>query len=69
LKNKEITLEELKDSTEIADLAKGMLKVMYAAEGVGLAVPQVGFQQTIDGVQSYTFSTGKRFDERFPEKD
>jgi peptide deformylase len=39
--NEEITLEELKESTEIADLAKGMLKVMYAAEGVGLAAPQV----------------------------
>jgi peptide deformylase len=45
--NEEVTLEELKDSTEIADLAKGMLKVMYAAEGVGLAAPQVGVNKRL----------------------
>ncbi|KAG7356493.1 peptide deformylase [Nitzschia inconspicua] len=45
--NEEVTLEELKESTEIADLAKGMLKVMYAAEGVGLAAPQVGVNKRL----------------------
>jgi peptide deformylase len=45
--NQEITLEELKESTEIAVLAKGMLKIMYAAEGVGLAAPQVGVNKRL----------------------
>ena len=45
--NAEISSEELKDSKEIADLAKGMLKVMYAAEGVGLAAPQVGVNKRL----------------------
>lgn len=45
--NDEVTLEELQDSTEMADLAKGMLKVMYAAEGVGLAAPQVGVNKRL----------------------
>jgi peptide deformylase len=45
--NAEITVEELKESTEIATLAKGMLKVMYAAEGVGLAAPQVGINKRL----------------------
>jgi peptide deformylase len=45
--NAEITKEELKESTEIKDLAKGMLKVMYAAEGVGLAAPQVGVNKRL----------------------
>lgn len=45
--NAEITVEELKESTEISDLAKGMLKVMYAAEGVGLAAPQVGVNKRL----------------------
>jgi peptide deformylase len=45
-KNAEIAKDELKESTEIKDLAKGMLKVVYAAEGVGLAAPQV--DQTCD---------------------
>lgn len=41
--NDEIPAEELKeDASEITKLAKGMLKVMYAAQGVGLAAPQVG---------------------------
>ncbi len=44
--NLEITEDELK-GTEIADLAKGMLKVMYAAEGVGLAAPQVGVNKRL----------------------
>lgn len=39
--NEEITAEELKDGS-IAKLAKEMFLVMYAAEGVGLAAPQVG---------------------------
>jgi peptide deformylase len=38
---------ELKESTEIEDLAKGMLQVMYAAEGVGLATPQVGVNKRL----------------------
>ena len=46
--NKEISLEELESTTkEIHDLAKGMLKVMYAAEGVGLAAPQVGVNKRL----------------------
>jgi peptide deformylase len=45
--NAEITKDELKESTEIKDLAKGMLKVMYAAEGVGLAAPQVGVNKRL----------------------
>mmetsp|Transcript_50100 Transcript_50100/g.145621 ORF Transcript_50100/g.145621 Transcript_50100/m.145621 type:complete len:256 (-) Transcript_50100:88-855(-) len=44
--NAEITELELK-GTEIAELAKGMLKVMYAAEGVGLAAPQVGVNKRL----------------------
>lgn len=44
--NAEITEEELK-GTEIAEIAKGMLKVMYAAEGVGLAAPQVGVNKRL----------------------
>eukprot|EP00527_Entomoneis_sp_CCMP2396_P005717 CAMPEP_0198148310 /NCGR_PEP_ID=MMETSP1443-20131203/40868_1 /TAXON_ID=186043 /ORGANISM="Entomoneis sp., Strain CCMP2396" /LENGTH=230 /DNA_ID=CAMNT_0043812965 /DNA_START=157 /DNA_END=849 /DNA_ORIENTATION=- len=39
--NAEITPNELKDGS-ISKLAKGMFLVMYAAEGVGLAAPQVG---------------------------
>ena len=46
--NAEITVEELKDEgKEIAQLAKEMLKVMYAAEGVGLAAPQVGVNKRL----------------------
>jgi peptide deformylase len=45
--NAEISVEELKESTEIASLAKGMLKVMYAAAGVGLAAPQVGVNKRL----------------------
>lgn len=45
--NKEVTLEELNESNEIADLARGMLKVMYGAEGVGLAAPQVGVNKRL----------------------
>ena len=39
--NAEITEEELQDGS-IAKLAKEMFMVMYAAQGVGLAAPQVG---------------------------
>jgi peptide deformylase len=42
-----ITQDELEESSEIKDLAKGMLKVMYAAEGVGLAAPQVGVNKRL----------------------
>ena len=45
--NEEITVDELKQSKEIASLAKDMLKVMYAAEGVGLAAPQVGVNKRL----------------------
>jgi peptide deformylase len=45
--NDEVTMEDLKESKEIADLARGMLKVMYAAEGVGLAAPQVGVNKRL----------------------
>eukprot|EP00977_Amphora_coffeiformis_P001112 scaffold227_cov165-Amphora_coffeaeformis.AAC.25 len=44
--NAEITPEELKDGS-IAQLAKEMLLVMYAAEGVGLAAPQVGVNKRL----------------------
>jgi peptide deformylase len=44
--NAEITPEELKDGS-IAKLAKEMLLVMYAAEGVGLAAPQVGVNKRL----------------------
>jgi peptide deformylase len=44
--NEEISEEELK-SQEISKLAKDMLKVMYAAEGVGLAAPQVGVNKRL----------------------
>lgn len=46
-KTAEITVEELKESDEIATLARDMLKVMYAAEGVGLAAPQVGVNKRL----------------------
>lgn len=39
--NAEITPEELKDGS-ISKLAKEMFLIMYAAQGVGLAAPQVG---------------------------
>lgn len=45
--NAEITVDELKESDEIKTLAKEMLKVMYAAEGVGLAAPQVGVNKRL----------------------
>jgi peptide deformylase len=44
--NAEITPDELKDGS-IAKLAKEMLLVMYAAEGVGLAAPQVGVNKRL----------------------
>lgn len=44
--NSEITEVELKDGS-IAQLAKEMLLVMYAAEGVGLAAPQVGVNKRL----------------------
>lgn len=44
--NAEITPEEL-ESDEIKNLARDMLKVMYAAEGVGLAAPQVGVNKRL----------------------
>ena len=45
--NAEITVEELKESKEVADLSKRMLKLMYNAEGVGLAAPQVGVNKRL----------------------
>lgn len=45
-KNEEITMEELKDGS-IKQLAKEMFLVMYAAEGVGLAAPQVGVNKRL----------------------
>jgi peptide deformylase len=40
--------DELKeDAAEISKLAKGMLQLMYAAEGVGLAAPQVGVNKRL----------------------
>lgn len=60
--NQEITLEQLKEEQDqegeessdtttsrlsIPELAKQMLKIMYAAEGVGLAAPQVGINQRL----------------------
>ena len=44
--NQEITKEEV-SSEELKKLSKGMLKVMYAAEGVGLAAPQVGVNKRL----------------------
>jgi peptide deformylase len=44
--NAEITEEELKDGS-ISKLAKEMLLVMYAAEGIGLAAPQVGVNKRL----------------------
>jgi peptide deformylase len=44
--NAEITEQELKDGT-IAQLAKEMFLLMYAAEGVGLAAPQVGVNKRL----------------------
>jgi peptide deformylase len=44
--NAEITEEELKDGS-IAKLAKEMFLVLYAAEGVGLAAPQVGVNKRL----------------------
>ena len=49
--NEEISIDDLKaggdNNKELANLAKGMLKVMYAAEGVGLAAPQVGVNKRL----------------------
>jgi len=44
--NAEVTTEELKDGS-IAQIAKEMLLVMYAAEGMGLAAPQVGINKRL----------------------
>ena len=44
--NSEITKEELKDGS-ITKLAKEMFLLMYAAEGVGLAAPQVGVNKRL----------------------
>mmetsp|Transcript_14294 Transcript_14294/g.21112 ORF Transcript_14294/g.21112 Transcript_14294/m.21112 type:complete len:250 (+) Transcript_14294:20-769(+) len=44
--NAEITQEELDDGS-ISKIAKEMLLVMYAAEGVGLAAPQVGINKRL----------------------
>ena len=44
--NAEVTPEELKDGS-MAKLAKEMFLVMYAAEGVGLAAPQVGVNKRL----------------------
>lgn len=44
--NEEITKEQLKDGS-IAKIAKEMFLVMYAAEGVGLAAPQVGINKRL----------------------
>lgn len=44
--NADVTPEELKDGS-IAQLAKEMFLVMYAAEGVGLAAPQVGVNKRL----------------------
>ena len=44
--NAEITPEEIKDGS-ISKLAKEMLLVMYAAEGIGLAAPQVGVNKRL----------------------
>ena len=50
--NVEIDIEELKKkdsptSQEVSKLAKEMFLLMYAAEGVGLAAPQVGVNQRL----------------------
>jgi peptide deformylase len=44
-KNDEVALPDEQES--ISKLAKEMLKVMYAAEGVGLAAPQVGVNKRL----------------------
>ena len=44
--NDEITMDELKEGS-ISKLAKEMLLLMYAAEGVGLAAPQVGVNKRL----------------------
>ena len=44
--NAEITPEELKDGS-ISKLAKEMFLIMYAAQGVGLAAPQVGVNKRL----------------------
>ena len=44
--NAEVTEKELKDGS-IAQIAKEMFLVMYAAEGVGLAAPQVGINKRL----------------------
>ncbi|GKY95130.1 hypothetical protein MPSEU_000476900 [Mayamaea pseudoterrestris] len=45
-KNEDVTMEELKDGS-IPKLAREMFLVMYAAEGVGLAAPQVGVNKKL----------------------
>jgi len=44
--NVEVMEEELKDGS-ISKLSKEMFKIMYAAEGVGLAAPQVGVNKRL----------------------
>jgi peptide deformylase len=46
LPNVEVTEEEIRDGS-IAQVAKEMLLVMYAAEGMGLAAPQVGINKRL----------------------
>lgn len=50
--NSEITIEELEDDKKespdsVHKLAKNMLQLMYQAEGVGLAAPQVGVNKRL----------------------
>jgi peptide deformylase len=44
--NEPVTVEELQDGS-MAKLAKEMLLIMYAADGVGLAAPQVGVNKRL----------------------
>lgn len=45
-KNEIVTMEEIQDGS-IAKIAREMLLIMYAAQGVGLAAPQVGINKRL----------------------
>jgi len=44
--NSDVTVEEINDGS-IMDIAKSMLELMYEAEGIGLAAPQVGINKRL----------------------
>ncbi len=58
--NLKFTPEEIK-SVEMKEVVKKMITLMYKADGVGLAAPQVGINKTLTVVDSHDGSGAKAF--------